>query len=233
MELGFILKKILSVFIMPLPIAIIIFVLSLYFLFKNKYLKAKIFLILALVWLLLFSYAPFANMLLYPLENSYKKLTSIPSNVKYIVYLGGDQQNRGWEVLRLNHKIKDSTIITSGYEDRGKIPEAIKTANILKNIGINEQKIIVHSKPKDTYEEAIKIKQVLKDKKFILVTSAYHMPRAMMIFKSVHLNPIAAPTNFLIKNKDKVLSFPNSYHLHKSKKAWHEYIGLIWFNLSK
>ena len=231
MELTFILKKIVSEFIMPLPIGIILAIIALVYLYKNKYFISKIFLSISIVWIFLFSYAPFANMLLSPLENSYKKLLSIPKNVKYIVYLGGDQQARGWEVLRLYNKINNVKIITSGYQGRGNIPEAIKTANILKDIGIKSEDIIIHKKPQDTYQEALKIKEFLKDEKFILVTSAYHIKRAMMTFKKVGLSPIAAPSDFLIKDKDKALSLPRAYHLYKSKRAWHEYIGILWLKL--
>ena len=52
--------------------------------------------------------------------------------LKYIVYLGGEQQAKDWEVLRLNNKINNAKIITSRYQGRGNISEAIKTANILK-----------------------------------------------------------------------------------------------------
>ena len=231
MSFAFILKKVVSAFLMPLPIALIIFIIGFYFLYKKSYTKAKFFILFSIIFLSAISYAPFSNMLLAPLENKYPKLTNIPKDVKYIVFLGGDQPNRGWEVLRLYNNIKNAKIITSGYAGRSDIPEAIKTANILKNIGLNQNDIIIHPKPKDTKEEAIKIKEVLKNTKFILVTSAYHMPRAMMIFKSVGLTPIPAPSDFLIKSKDKILSLPKSYHLYKSKKAWHEYIGLLWLKI--
>ena len=231
MQLGFILKKIISAFIMPLFIGVILLLIALIFLFKNDIKKTKIFLLIAFVWICLIAHTSFANLLLYPLENRYPKLQNIPQDVNYIVYLGGDQESRGWEVLRLYNKIKNPKIITSGYEGRGTIPEAIKTAKVLQDIGIDKKNIIIHPKPKDTQEEAIKIKSVLKDTPFILVTSAYHMPRAMMIFKKEGLNPIPAPTNFLIKDSDKLLSLPNGYSLYKTKRAWHEYIGILWIKL--
>ena len=231
MDILFIIKKIISSLIMPLPIGIILAILALFFLYKNSYKKAKIFLTLSILWISLFSYAPFSNMLLYPLENAYAKLKIVPKNIKYIVFLGGDRQNRGWEVLRLHNILPNSTIITSGYAGRGEIPEAIKTAKVLQSVGINKNNIKIHPQPKDTKQEAIKIKEVLKDEKFILVTSAYHMPRAMMIFKSVGLNPLAAPTDYLIKDSDKALDLPRSRYLHRSTRAWHEYIGILYFKL--
>jgi len=232
MELTFLIKKIISIFIMPMSIGMVMLFIAFIFLLRNKIVKGKVFFAMGIVWLSLFSYTPFANMILSPLENYYTKLKDIPNDVKFIVYLGGDQQNRGWEVLRLYHKIPNAKIITSGYAGiNGKIPEAIKTANILKNIGIKSEDIIIHPTPQDTYREALKIKEVLKDQKFILVTSAYHLPRAMIIFKSVGLGPIPAPTDFLIKDSDSAVSFINSTQLNKSTKAWHEYIGILWFKL--
>ncbi len=231
MDILFIIKKIISSLIMPLPIGIVLAILALFFLYKNRYKKAKIFLTLSILWISLFSYAPFSNILLYSLENTYAKLKVVPKDIKYIVYLGGDQQNRGWEVLRLYNILPNSTIITSGYAGRADIPEAIKTAKVLQSVGINKNNIKIHPKPKDTKEEALKIKDVLKDKKFILVTSAYHMPRAMMIFKSVGLDPIPAPTDYLIKDSDKALDIPRSRYIYRSTKAWHEYIGILYFKL--
>lgn len=231
MEIGFYLKKIISSLIMPLPIGIILLLIALFYFYSKDEKKVKIFFISGVVWLCVVSHSSFANFLLSPLENKFQKLGNIPNDVRYIVYLGGDQQNRGWEVLRLYNKIENVKIITSGYAGRGTIPEAIKTANILKDIGISSSDIMIHDKPKDTIEEAKKVKKLLKKEEFILVTSAYHMPRAMMLFQGEGLNPIAAPTDFLIKDSDKFLSAPSEYHLHKTKKAWHEYIGILWFLL--
>ncbi|MEA2049710.1 MAG: ElyC/SanA/YdcF family protein [Campylobacterota bacterium] len=231
MEFAFILKKVISAFIMPFSIGIILGVVGLIFLYKNKNKYAKIFLTTSLLWIVAISYVPFSNALISPLENKYKKLEQIPTDVKYILLLGGDRENRGWEALRLYHKIKDAKIITSGFEYRGSIPEAIITANILYDLGIPKDDIIIHSKAKDTKEEAIKIKEVLKDEKFILITSAYHMPRAMMIFQKAGLSPIPAPTDFKIKDSDKVISVPSGSNLYKTERAWHEYVGILWTKL--
>jgi len=228
MEIVFILKKIISSLIMPLPFSILIIFIGLVFLYINSLKKAKIIISFGLFLLFIFSYVPFSNLLLYPLESQYKKLQNAPTDIKYILLLGGNREARGWEALRLHHKLPNAKIITSGYAGRGEVPEAIRTANILINLGISKESIIMHPKPKDTIEEAIKIKELLKDERFILITSAYHMPRAMKIFENQGLYPLAAPTDFLIKDSDKIISCSEEYNLHKSKKAWHEYIGLLW-----
>lgn len=231
MEFAFIVKKIISAMIMPLSIGLFLALIGLVFLYLNKLKKAKIFLTISILWISILSYSPFANFLIEPLENKYQKLENIPADVKYILLLGGDMEHRAWEVLRLYHQIPNAKIITSGYEGNLNIPEAIRTANILSEIGIPKEDIIIHSKPKDTKEEAIKIKELLEETPFFLITSAYHMPRAMALFKQEGLNPIPAPTDFKIKDSDKVLSTPNGKNLQKTEIAWHEYLGLLWSKL--
>ena len=228
MELGFIFKKILSAVLMPLSLGLILGFLGLWFLYRDNLQKAKIFLSISFIWIVTISYVPFSNILISPLENIYPKLHVIPKDVKYILLLGGDRENRGWEALRLYNKIKNAKIITSGYAGRSNTPEAIKTANILIELGIPKEDIIVHNKPKDTKEEAIKIKELLGKKSFILITSAYHIPRAIALFKQEGLNPIPAPTDYKIKDSDKFLSMPSGGNLKKTEVAWHEYLGLLW-----
>lgn len=46
----FLLKKIIAAFLMPVPIGLFLLLLSLVFLLKNSYKKAKIFLFLSFLW---------------------------------------------------------------------------------------------------------------------------------------------------------------------------------------
>jgi len=233
MEFAFALKKIISAMIMPLSLGLFLAIIGLILLYKNRFKSAKIFLTISIVWIALISYAPFSNLLIKPLETTYQKLEleEIPADVKYILLLGGDMENRAWEVLRLYNNIQNAKIITSGYAGRGEIPEAVLTANILYEIGIKQEDIIIHREPKDTKEEAIKIKELLGEEKFILVTSSYHMPRAMALFRKEGLSPIAAPTDYKIKGSNEALSAPSGGNLQKTEIAWHEYIGTLWSKL--
>jgi uncharacterized SAM-binding protein YcdF (DUF218 family) len=233
MEYLFILKKIISAFIMPLSFGLLLLLFGTIYLYIGKIKLSKILISISFIVLFCISYVPFSNFLIEPLETKYKKLQIIPKDVKYILLLGGDFENRAWEALRLYHKIEDAKIITSGYAGRSFVSEAEKAAKLLKDVGVKEDDILIHSSPKDTKEEAIKIKEILKNKKFILVTSSYHMPRAIELFKKEGLNPIPAPTDFKIKVSDEYLSSPKGNNISKSQQAWHEYLGLIWSKLRR
>jgi len=227
MDFAFIVKKTISAAIMPLSITLIILFIGLLFLNKENIKKAKFFLTIGFISLLFISYQPVSNSLISPLKNTYSKLIDIPENVTHILLLGGDLETRGWEALRLYHQIKNVKIITSGFEGKYKIPEAIRTANILEELGIPKNDIIVHSKPKDTKEEALKTKKLLGTKPFILVTSAYHMPRAIALFKKEGLNPIAAPASTQ-RFENNYFSIPSGKNLNSTEIALHEYIGILW-----
>lgn len=226
----FIIKKIVSAFIMPLSIGLLLGLIGLYFLYRKSYSKAKLFLTISFIWIIIVSYQPFSNMLIEPLETKYQKLETIPHDVKYILLLGGDTRGRAYEVLRLYYKIPNVKIITSGYEGRENIPEAIQNKEFLIELGIPKNRIITQAKPRDTKEEAIYTKKLVKGDKFILVTSATHMDRAMKLFKKEGLEPIAAPTDNKLRDYY-FISTPSANSLKKTEISWHEYIGTLWYKL--
>jgi uncharacterized SAM-binding protein YcdF (DUF218 family) len=233
MEMGiaFILKKGVASLLMPLSLAIILATLSLWFMYKHKYKTAKVFLTLCIMWITTISYAPFSTMLLAPLERQYKKITPIPKDVQYILLLGGAKEERAWEALRLYQAIDNAKIITSGYSFYDTQSDAQKTAKLLEDAGVNTADILMQGHAKDTKEEAKALKMRLGSKAFLLVTSAYHMPRSMMLFKNEGLNPIAAPTYFNNPKESGSTSVWKSKNLRNTERAWHEYLGLLWAKL--
>lgn len=226
MDFAFILKKFVSAFLMPLSFSLILAFIGLLFLYFSSYKKAKIFLSLSFLLTFLFSYSPISNFLLKPLESKYEILEDT-KDVKYILLLGGDFENRAYEVLRLYNKIPNAKIITSGYKGSLKQSEAIINKNRLIALGIKADDIFMQKQPKDTQEEARNIRNIVKDENFILVTSSYHMQRAMNFFKEEGLNPLAAPSEVLYE-EGKLSSVPGGYELLKTQIALHEYLGLAW-----
>lgn len=228
--MGFALKKIISAFLMPLSIGLILGILGLWFLYTNRFKKAKFFLTVSFLWIALISYNPFANRTIQPLETKYNEIAKADANIKYLLLLGGDFQGRAYETVELYNQNKNLIIITSGYEGRKTIPEAILNRQRLIKLGIPKEKILMLTKPRDTKEEAVYLKKIIGKKHFYLVTSAYHMPRAMALFTKMGLNPIPAPTN-LLQEEDRFISAPNGYDLYKTQVAWHEYLGILWENV--
>ncbi|HSR74014.1 MAG TPA: envelope biogenesis factor ElyC [Sulfurovum sp.] len=248
--MDFLLKKFVSMFIMPLPLGVVLIVLGLFFLYKNKLTKAKFTLILSVVWLFLISYSPIPDILLYKLESKIPALHTAPTDIKYIYVLGGghhtDQDQpitsqvvdtsvvRLAEGIRLYRQLNGKAkIIVSGYHGLyDKTEHATMQKRLAISLGVDEKDIILHLGTKDTQEEAQAGKKLLGSEPFILVTSASHMPRALKFFKQEGLHPIPAPTNHLGKNKNlDYTDFFSASALKQSHILFHEYLGLLWQKL--
>ncbi len=225
----FYLKKLISFFLSPLAIAFLLLLRTWYYAQKKNRRKKRLFMVLTLSWVFLISYQPFTVSLMNSLESQYEKLDTVPAGITHVLALGGDTQGRTYELLRLYHQDNNLTIVTSGYEPHGS-DGAIDTARLLIESGIPEVAIIMKEKSRDTKEEVLMMKELVGNKPFILVTAAYHMPRAMALFKHEGLHPIAAPTNFLAK-PSVWLNVLSISAMHQADVALHEYIGLLWYKL--
>ena len=135
------------------------------------------------------------------------------------------------EGLRLQKLYPEAKLIFSGYEYRGQRPnsEVSKEAAII--LGANPENIILLNGAKDTIEESIAIKKVVRDEPILLVTSASHMKRSMLIFKKLNLNAIAAPTNYLSHEEKSLKEYFSGKNIRKIEIAIHEYLGLIWYKI--
>lgn len=243
----FFLKKFISSFLMPVPIGLFLFALGIYFLFRNSYTKAKVFLFLTLTWFALLSYSPIANAILAPLENTHKALLQTPK-VDHILVLGNGHTSN--ESLSITSQVNPTAInrlvegikhynalnsnvkfVVSGYGGYDKNSHAFMQEILASNLGVNKKDIIRFDKAKDTYEEALHIKKLLGNKEFIIVTSASHMKRSMLIFKKLNLNAIAAPTNYLSHEEKSLKEYFSGKNVRKIEIAVHEYLGLIWYKI--
>ncbi|MGB1227300.1 MAG: ElyC/SanA/YdcF family protein [Poseidonibacter sp.] len=239
----FLLKKLISAFLLPVPIGLFLLLIAFYFLMTNSYKKAKVFLFLGLAWFVLLSFQPISNAIISPLENSHKALLEIPK-VEYVLVLGAGHttdeklsitsQLSEVAVVRLNEGIRilknqeNAKLIVSGYKGFDKNFHSTMSKELAIKLGVKENLILKMSKPKDTREEAIQAKKIMGDKPFILVTSASHMKRSMLLFEKLGLNPIAAPTYHLAHEKKSYSSIFSSENLYKVKVAFHEYLGITW-----
>jgi len=232
---------------MPISIGLILLFLGIVFLLIKNYKKAKIFLIISFIWIALIGYSPFSNYLIQPLENQYKSYININPKIKYVLVLGsGHVSNeeisnisqlsttalmRLSEGIRIYRQLDQAKLIVSGYAGDDSVPHAIISKKVAISLGVPKEDILTQEEAKDTQEEAIYVKKIVSNDKFILVTSASHMPRSMRIFEALNLNPIAAPTDFLSKEDGDYLREPSGKEIRKTEKAMHEYLGMLWHDL--
>ena len=139
------------------------------------------------------------------------------------------------ECVRIHRLIAGSKIILSGGAVYDSASEAATFAKVAAILNVNARDIVLEEVSRDTEEEAENIRSIVGQDRFILVTSAYHMPRAMAIFNKAGLKPIPAPTNHFIKERQGWAPedfYPSSMGLMKAERAVHEYLGLLWFKMT-
>ena len=146
--------------------------------------------------------------------------------------LSSTAMHRLTEGIRLLHLLPASNLIVSGYGASSNQSQAEVLARAAVALGVREEVVHRQESPSNTAEEAVTYKQRFGNKKpLILVTSAAHMPRAMVIFQHRGLDPIPAPADFRVKDDpEDAFSFRIFSHenFQKVQIALHEYIGILW-----
>lgn len=249
----FFLKKLVSGFLLPLPFGLLWIALGIILLllcraerFRTACFYVGFFIIT------LFSLNPVSSFLLDSLQLRYSPLMKIPTGVTQVVVLGGGVSggknyppnitlnsaslSRLVEGVRLLKTLEISNPAAKLILSGGRVFRAPADAGIMQNtavmLGVNQQNTLLENGSRDTHQEAVFLKKIVGDHSFLLVTSAYHMPRAMALFENLGMHPIAAPTQFIgYRNNTLLWCIPNANSLVVSDIAIHEYLGLLWARL--
>ena len=234
----------------PVPLCFEILLVGLILLWFTRWQKAgKVVVSIGFFTLALLGYSCTGNILLNPLEYKHPPLLSSADqdNVKWVVVLGGGHTSdpnlpvtsqltgsslvRVVEGVRLHNTLPGSKILLSGGSGFDPVPNARIMASAAQAMGADERDLVLETVSKDTKDEAQLVKEIVKKDRFVLVTSASHMPRAMALFEKQGMHPIPAPTGHKVKERQAIspgMFFPSADGLSKTKKAFKEYLGLTW-----
>ncbi|MGH8000021.1 MAG: YdcF family protein [Brasilonema sp.] len=255
------LSKLLPLFFYPLGLACLCLLVALFMLWKRPR-TATLAIALALILLLSSSNGWVSCLLVQSLEWQNLPLAEIPT-AEAIVVLGGASRSKfaprptvefneaGDRVIyaaQLYRQKKAPIIILSGgrIDWKGGGPsEAGDMATILTSIGIPIEAIVQEPDSLNTYQNAVNVKKILKSRgirRVLLVTSAIHMPRSLLIFKHQGIDVVPTPTDFLISQGElQELSstpkaaflniLPDVDNLHLFTSALKEYVGILAYRL--
>lgn len=233
---------------LPLPLLLSLIALGLLLVWFSRFQKSgKIIITVGWLMLLLLSLQPVADGLLRPIENKYPTWQG-NQKVEYVVVLGGGYTwDANWapssnlinnSLPRLNEGIRlwranpgSKMIFTGAAAKTNPVSTAEAGARVAESLGVPRSAIITLDSPKDTEEEAAAVKQAIGDVPFLLVTSASHLPRAMVFFQQAGLHPLPAPANQLAINAPLNLwerIIPSPAWLMHSDRAGYETLGRLW-----
>jgi uncharacterized SAM-binding protein YcdF (DUF218 family) len=241
----FLFSKVLLFFLSPLFWVLVLLFLAL---FTKKPNRKRNYLIICVLILLLFSNAFLFN----EVENKWEApLTKVENldRYDYAILLGGfssydtahvkvkfgETADRFCQTLQLYEEKKVKKILISGgsgnllHQD---ITEADKIKIFLESLNIPEKDIVMEMTSRNTHENAVNTEAYLKKHdvgaRCLLITSAWHMPRALGCFKKTGINVTPYSTDCLgvPRNYDfDFLTFPQPWVLSKWSLLFKEWIG--------
>ena len=111
--------------------------------------------------------------------------------------------------------------------------EAEAGESALYAYGVDLPHVILEEKSQNTWQNAADVAHADHPARVVLVTSAYHMPRAMYAFARHGVAAIAAPTDYRVWRAGySVSSFlPGAGALLSSAEAIKEWVGLLYYHL--
>lgn len=213
--------------------------------------KKQRWLALPVIIMYLLSIDAVADKLIKPLEDCYPQPpVSALREAQAIVVLGGgvcdgapdfdgtgqiatEADSRFLIGLRLQRALHIPIILSGGPGYERTAAEAEIAARTLQGSGVMEKDLIKEDRSRNTKENAVFTKELCRQKGFnkvLLVTSAYHMPRSVMLFQREGLNAVPYPSGYRT-DKDTTLNaftFTPSYDaLSNSAIAMKEYMGIL------
>ena len=210
----------------------------------------------ALVWtaalgLVLLGWGPMGFILMRPLEDRFPRPPNDMLEPTGIIVLGGvvgaptvprgaialsEDGERLSETATLAHRYPNARIVVSGgtFGSRSDADnEASISKRFLMNLGINESRISTESRSLSTAENAAFTRELVMPQpgqRWLLVTSASHMPRAVGTFRRVGFPVIPYPVGYTtagLPGDYEVIRLNASTNLARVDAAVHEWLGLI------
>ena len=115
--------------------------------------------------------------------------------------------------------------------------EAAVTRQIWRDLGVAPARITLEDRSRNTYENALFTRRLLvpgPDERWLLITSAFHMPRAMGLFRAVGFPVIAYPVDYQTTGtaQDWLPSADILRNLQRFDLALREWTGLFVYRLT-
>jgi len=213
--------------------------------------------LVTLVTLILIAIAvlPLGQIAIQSLENRIPPPKELPENVDGIIVLGGmiDQfvsaargqpsmgpaVERVTEFANLARRYPDAKLVFTGGSGNildQSVKEAAQVKPFLEILGLDPARVLFEDQSRNTYENALLSKELARpgsDESWILITSAFHMPRALGCFRETGWNVIPYPVDYYTTGTmGWVPGFDLIDGLTMASTATHEWLGLMFYYLT-
>jgi len=249
----FIVKKLVTPFLIPPGIFIVILLLTGYCLWRRNLRKYAVINIAIGLMLWGVSINPASVALMRGLEAD----LAIPRHIQgdVIILLGGginegvpdltgsgtpsdDMMARVVTAVRIQRRLDVPVIVSGGSVFAGRGAEAPVIRRFLIDLGVREKQVLLESRSRDTMENATYCRDIIRKHGFrhpLLVTSAYHMRRSIKAFQRAGVAATPVPAQFATGGALPWIwsdLLPGPVPLLNSAKALREYWGLLFYRVS-
>jgi len=251
----FYLSKIFWFFVQPLNLAIFLLLAGLVAVLFGRRRLAGTGCVLSFLILALSAWTSLGAMMLNPLEERFPK-PALPEKVDGIVVLGGGFEgainlvrgsyelnsggDRMVETAILARRFPEAKVVVSGGTGElllGGEGDATTAPRLLGALGVSADRLVLENRSRNTYENAVFTKELVTPnagETWLLVTSAFHMPRAKALFDKAGFPTTPWPVDYRTSGKEGFGLFrdnaPDS--LQATTMAIREWIGLAAYWLS-
>jgi len=212
--------------------------------------------VVSIVLLALAGFSPLGNLLLYPLEQRFPPWDPARGAPDGIIVLGGpvdpdlslahhapavtSSPDRMITAAALAHRYPNARLVYTGGSARlisNSAKEADYAAEIFESLGIAKSRLTMERLSRNTAENAAFTRDLLQPKpgeRWLLVTSAFHMPRSVGLFRKVGFAVEPYPVDWRIGGRDDLFSFNNVAvdGLSHTDTAVREWMGLAAYRLT-
>lgn len=194
---------------------------------------------------------PLSTWLILPLEDRFPRADLSGGPIDGIVVLGGAEEarvangrhvhalnmaaERMTETMALARRFPNAKVIFTGGSTNivlGPAVEADAAASLLHDLGLEPDRLQVDRQARNTYENALYAKQLANPKpgkRWLLVTSAWHMPRAIGLFRKAGFPVEAWPVDYRTAGSGDIFVpfYSPSEGLRRLDTAVREWAGLF------
>jgi uncharacterized SAM-binding protein YcdF (DUF218 family) len=201
-------------------------------------------------------FSPIGNLMLYSLEQRFPPWNATKGAPDGVVVLGGPidpdlsaahgvpvtsaAADRLIMAAALGRQYPDLRIIYSGGSANlisGDAREADYAAKVFESLGIPRAQLTMERRARNTFENAEYSKAIAAPKageRWLLVTSAYHMPRAVGVFRQAGFAVEPYPVDWRVGGRDDLLSFHKFAvdGLSNVEVSFREWMGLVAYRIT-
>jgi uncharacterized SAM-binding protein YcdF (DUF218 family) len=247
----FVLSKVLGFFALPSNLLVVLGLTGLALMLTRFVRVGRYIAVSSLLLLAVAGWSPLGNLLLLPLEERFPAWDPARGAPDGIIILGGaidiqpsvvhgvpelnEAAERMTAAIELARKYPAARIVWSGGEAslilRG-ANEADFALALFESLGLPHERVLVENRSRNTIENAEFSKALVQPKpgeRWLLVTSAYHMPRAVGTFRGVGFAVEPYPVDWRTRGVEgAAIPFGNAADgLKRTDTALREWIGLL------